>query len=159
MIENYRRWYEYERSSHAKVLESFQTVPENRRKEPAYARAVSIFAHMLICRQLWLHRFGIEPEKPTEMFPTVPLDRLTAWSAEIELKWSAHIDTLDDAALSQSFDYASMEGDRFRNTIGEILTQLFGHSWYHRGQIAMLVRDCGGTPAVTDFVYYSREAI
>ncbi|MFL6198680.1 MAG: DinB family protein [Thermoanaerobaculia bacterium] len=44
-------------------------------------------------------------------------------------------------------------------TILYILTQLFGHSWYHRGQIAQLVRALGAEPAVTDFVFWSREAL
>ena len=160
MVERFRSWLAYESDSHERVLESLHSVPERRRGEPAYERSVSIFAHILVCRRLWLHRLGIEPDGPREMFPaSVALERLAAWSAEIDAKWSAYLDTLDDAALTRSFEYSSIEGDRYRNTIGEILTQLFGHSWYHRGQIAMLVRDCGGTPAVTDFVYYSREAI
>ena len=43
--------------------------------------------------------------------------------------------------------------------IEDILAQLFGHSWYHRGQIALLVRAAGGEPAVTDLIYWSREAV
>ena len=33
------------------------------------------------------------------------------------------------------------------------------HSWYHRGQIATLVRALGAEPAVTDFVFWSRELV
>jgi len=43
--------------------------------------------------------------------------------------------------------------------VEDILAQLFGHSWYHRGQIALLVRSIGAEPAATDFVYWAREAI
>jgi uncharacterized damage-inducible protein DinB len=44
-----------------------------------------------------------------------------------------------------------------RNSIEDILTQLFGHSCYHRGQIAQLLRSIGAEPAVTDFVFWTRE--
>ena len=44
-------------------------------------------------------------------------------------------------------------------TLLAILTQLYGHSLYHRGQIAMLVKQAGGQPAMTDFVYWCREKI
>ena len=37
--------------------------------------------------------------------------------------------------------------------------KLFGHSWFHRGQIAMLVRAAGGEPAVTDLIYGCREGV
>jgi uncharacterized damage-inducible protein DinB len=55
--------------------------------------------------------------------------------------------------------YQSYEGPRFRSTIEDILTRLFGHSWYHRGQIAMLLRSIGAEPAVTDFVFWAREPV
>ena len=62
----------------------------------------------------------------------------------------------DDEELSRVFEYQSVEGPRFKNSIEELFTQLFGHSSYHRGQIASHVRSLGGEPAVTDFVYWSR---
>jgi uncharacterized damage-inducible protein DinB len=77
----------------------------------------------------------------------------------METQWSEYLSQLDDAALGRVFEYQSYEGLRFRNTIEEILTQLFGHSWYHRGQIAQLVRSLGAEPAVTDFVFWAREPI
>jgi uncharacterized damage-inducible protein DinB len=43
--------------------------------------------------------------------------------------------------------------------VEDILAQLFGHSSYHRGQIAMLVRAAGGEPAVTDLIYWCREGV
>jgi len=30
------------------------------------------------------------------------------------------------------------------------------HSVYHRAQIAMAIKEAGGTPAVTDFIAYAR---
>ena len=74
-------------------------------------------------------------------------------------RWSEYLQSLDDEELSRNFEYRSIEGGRFRSRIDDLLTQLFGHSWYHRGQIASIVRGLGGEPAVTDYVYWSRESI
>jgi uncharacterized damage-inducible protein DinB len=76
-----------------------------------------------------------------------------------ESDWNQYLATLTDDGLEKVFEYTSYEGQRFRNSIGDILTQLFAHSSYHRGQIAALVRTMGGEPAVTDFVYWAREPI
>ena len=57
------------------------------------------------------------------------------------------------------FEYQSLDGPWFRNSVEDILTQLFGHSWYHRGQIAALIRALGEEPAVTDFVFWARDLI
>ena len=46
--------------------------------------------------------------------------------------------------------------ESFRNTPRDILTHLGMHSHYHRGQIAILVRRAGSTPAVTDFIVFRR---
>jgi len=78
---------------------------------------------------------------------------------QMESDWDRYLASITDEDLERVFEYTSYEGKRFRNSIGDILTQLFGHSWYHRGQIAALVRSLGGEPAVTDFVYWAREAI
>ena len=59
--------------------------------------------------------------------------------------WSDYLARLDDTALGQEFEYQSLDAGRFRNRVEDILAQLFGHSSYHRGQIAMLVRAAGGS--------------
>ncbi|MCG8608490.1 damage-inducible protein DinB, partial [bacterium] len=53
--------------------------------------------------------------------------------------------------------YKSFEGPSYTNRVEDLATQLFGHSWYHRGQIAALIRSLGGTPAETDYVFWTRE--
>ncbi len=70
--------------------------------------------------------------------------------------WNDYFTKLDEKELNRVFKYKSTEGLWYTNKIEELLTQLFGHSWYHRGQIAMLIRMVGGTPAETDYVYSKR---
>ena len=77
----------------------------------------------------------------------------------MQAAWSAYLGRLTDADLTRVFEYQSYEGGRFRNSVEDILTQLFGHSWYHRGQIAQLLRSLGAEPAVTDFVFWAREPV
>jgi uncharacterized damage-inducible protein DinB len=140
------------------VLASLETVPGHLRDAPAFAKAVELMAHLVAARLIWLERFGVVDLGAYEFFPRgLTLDTLTERVRAMEDAWSGFLETLDDAALARVFDYRSWDGDPYRNTFEDILTQLFGHSWYHRGQIATLVRAAGGEPAVTDFVYWTRE--
>jgi uncharacterized damage-inducible protein DinB len=66
---------------------------------------------------------------------------------------------LSDDEIQRAFVYKSFEGDWFRSVVADVLTPLYGHSLYHRGQIASLVRAAGGQPAATDFIFWSREPI
>jgi uncharacterized damage-inducible protein DinB len=158
--DTFRRWYAYERDVHASVVSSLESVPPELQDLEGYHKAVGLLAHIATARRLWLFRLGVLSTGPADLFPAVDsLEDATALLDEAQAEWSAYIGGLTDVELARHFDYTSLDGGRFRNTIEEILTQLFGHSWYHRGQIAQLLRSIGAEPAVTDFVFWSRTSL
>jgi uncharacterized damage-inducible protein DinB len=162
LADRYRRWFDYEKDSHARVLASLNSVPEAGRSTPAFARAMTLMAHLVAARRLWLFRFGVTSKGPSagEFFPNdVTLPALAQGIRDVEAQWTSYLERLEDTELARTFEYESLDGGRYRNTIEDTLTQLFGHSWYHRGQIASLVRQAGGEPAVTDLVFWAREAV
>jgi uncharacterized damage-inducible protein DinB len=159
LIARFRRWFDYEKDSHAKTLASLNAASEELRESQEFRKAVSLLGHIVAARRVWLFRFGVLNNN-VELFPRdVSLGDISDQLAEMETAWSQYLDQLDDAELARVFEYQSYAGQRFRNSIEEILTQLFGHSWYHRGQIAQLVRSMGTEPAVTDFVFWAREPV
>ena len=159
-VKRFQRWYDYEKDAHAKVLASLETIPPERRNAPEYGKAVALLAHMVAARRLWLFRMGRSGEIPRDIFFDSPsLESVRDTLGVMEAQWSGYLDGLTETELDRVFEYRSLEGQPFRNSVIDVLTQLFGHSWYHRGQIAMLVRALGGEPAVTDFVFWCREAI
>lgn len=160
LIERYRRWFDYEKDSHGKTLASIEAVPPRLWQSPDFQKAVDLLAHVIAARWLWLYRFGATKEAVQDLFPkNVPVSELPTRLRAMEVAWSAYLTKLDDDDLARRFEYQSLEGPRFQNTVEDILTQLFGHSWYHRGQIAALVRAVGAEPAVTDFVYWTRTPL
>jgi uncharacterized damage-inducible protein DinB len=156
----FRRWFDYEQDAHAKVFASFETVPGDRRESPEYRKAVGIFAHVVAARRVWLWRFGVIPASPGPLFPENPKleDVSNSWRDAQKL-WREFLESADDVGLSREFEYQSIDGGRFRNRIEDVLAQLFGHSWYHRGQIATLIRASGGEPAITDLIFWCREPV
>ena len=158
-IDRYRRWFEYEQDSHAKTLDSLNAVPASLRQSAEFRKAVYLMGHIVAARRMWLFRFGVVKEN-AELFPEeTRIEDLTTQLSEMEKSWSQYLSQIDDTDLARVFEYQSYEGLRFRNTIEDILTQLFGHSWYHRGQIAMLLCSIRAEPAVTDFVFWAREPV
>jgi uncharacterized damage-inducible protein DinB len=160
LADRFRRWFEYEKDAHAKVLAAFDTVPSERRGSPEFRKAVSLLAHIVEARRVWLGRMGVIPLPAGALFPdeSDPGHVAAEWRAVSEL-WSRHLASVDEKELARAFEYQSFDAGRFRNSVEEIFTQLFGHSWYHRGQIATLVRAAGGQPAATDFVYWCRQPV
>ena len=160
LCDRYRTWFDYEQRAHEKVLRSLHTVPASRRHEPAFQQAIGLMGHIVAARWLWLHRFGVADKGPAGIFPEgLALEELDALVDEMHIAWSAYLGRVDEAELAREFDYRSLEGPRYRNTVEDLLTQLFGHSWYHRGQIAALIRSLGGKPAGTDYLFWRRQPI
>jgi uncharacterized damage-inducible protein DinB len=160
LAQQYRRWLDYEADVHAKVVQSLETVPAEHRSSPAFIKAVALLAHLVAARRMWLGRFGAAPPTTGSLFPeglglAEVVDRLRT----VQEMWTAFLSRATDEDLRRVFEYQSLDAGRFRNQVEDILAQLFGHSWYHRGQIAMLVRAAGGEPAVTDFIYWCREPL
>jgi uncharacterized damage-inducible protein DinB len=50
-----------------------------------------------------------------------------------------------------------MAGDSYQNKIEDILIHVGNHGTYHRGQIAMLLREKGYNPVSTDYILYDRS--
>jgi uncharacterized damage-inducible protein DinB len=158
--DQYRRWFEYEQDVHAKVLQALASVPSERRSGPEYRKAVQLLGHLVAARQVWLFRLGILAKPPDAFFPeNRDLGEVVKDLQAVQAAWTDYLARLTDADLDRPFEYRSLDAGRFRNRLGDVLAQLFGHSWYHRGQIAMLVRAAGGEPAITDFIYWCREPL
>lgn len=68
------------------------------------------------------------------------------------------IESKDDAYFGQSTNYKTIKGDSFTNNNFAILTHLFNHSTFHRGQIVTMIRNSGFTGHIesTDFISYER---
>jgi uncharacterized damage-inducible protein DinB len=160
LVEQYRRWFEYEKDSHRKVLAAIETVPAENRESEAFLKAMRLFGHIVAARRMWLFRFGALTTRPDSLFPSeITRDQLVAEIEIMENGWSHYLEQLDETELGRIFEYRSIDGGWYCNAVVDILTQLHGHSLYHRGQIASLIRAAGGEPVETDFVFWSREPI
>jgi len=155
-IECFRTWYEYERDCNRKALEMLSSVPASARSSPDFERAVGKLAHLVAARHFWLFRLGVSTDRPESWFPRTPLEELPAAVADIERRWVAYLGQLTEADLAAECLLTREDGTRYRWRLVDLLTQLFGHAWYHRGQLALLVRELGGAAVDTDFIFWNR---
>lgn len=156
LADRFRRWYEYERDCNAKSLAMLASVPAEGRAAPEFQKAVDRMAHLVSARRRWLSRVG-HWSQPPELFPQkTALTNLPALVADTETAWIAYLDRLDEEELAREFEYQAVDGRRFRWNVEGVLTQVFGHAWYHRGQIAQLVAGLGGKAVDTDYVFWCK---
>ena len=53
--------------------------------------------------------------------------------------------------------YENLQGVRWEYSLAEMMQQLVNHSSYHRGQVAVLLRQLGQKPLPTDFLVFLDE--
>ena len=159
-IEYFRTLFEYERHSNALSLAALDEVAEARRNRAEYRRALDLHAHIAASRLMWLHRLGAEPTAPlTYNPPDLSRGEVHELVARMEESWSRYLASVTGEDMDVPLEYASMASGRFRSTKSEIFTHLAGHTWYHRGQIAMLLRALGVNPPMTDHMFWSRTPL
>jgi uncharacterized damage-inducible protein DinB len=114
--------------------------------------------HILWGEWLWLRRW--QCESPKRLFAT---EEFSDWAA-LESQWSAvekdqnaFLENLTDELLIRRVSYENLEGVRWEYSLAEIMQHLANHSSYHRGQVAVLLRQLGQTPPATDFLVFLDE--
>lgn len=65
----------------------------------------------------------------------------------------------DDRALEHVVQYQNLQQVQFKTPVFEVLTHIFNHATYHRGQLVTMMRQAGVTQIPgTDYILWSRKA-
>ncbi len=157
LLDRFRLWFEHECDCNAKILTMLESVPMNKRQDPAFAKALEKAAHIALARELWLSRLSQDCLPPTNLFPALPLKELRPLYESMQAKWVKYFAGLSEADLQNHFEYVR-QGVSLRYTVEFALTQLNGHAWYHRGQVGSIVAQLGGEFVDTDFVFWQKPS-
>lgn len=156
LIGRYREWYEHERDSNEKMLTMLESVPEDRRSDPRFVRAIARAAHLAACRENWFNMMAGDGKPVVDWAPeNESLDSLRPRFASLESTWTAWLGSLSDEELARDFVFQEGDGSRYRLGIELQIYQLLGHAHYHRGQVVQLVDELGGETVDTDYVEWA----
>ncbi|MEM8758120.1 MAG: DinB family protein [Planctomycetota bacterium] len=160
VVERYQRLMVYERECGAAVVASLASIAAESRSGADSQRAMAIAAHVQAARLEWLWRLTSYAkalcQRPERLFfESMTISAAESMTAEADTAWSGYIDELTDAELSRVASYQNTAGRPHSTRVSDIVTHVFNHATYHRGQVAMLVGRAGGEPAVTDFIFFS----
>jgi uncharacterized damage-inducible protein DinB len=129
-------------------------------RESSFPSIAKTMLHVWDAEQVWINRLkGIS----LTAFPSVHFkgdksdiingfrnssDELVQFISEKDLRF-----------LDRSYEYTTMKGQQFTDTVEETLYHIVNHGTYHRGQIITMLRTAGITslPA-TDLIFFMRES-
>jgi uncharacterized damage-inducible protein DinB len=133
----------------ARVLDSLRAMPHPNQ------RALDLYAHVLGAEHVWLSRIlGRTPHE--KIWPDLTLDRAAALAAENAAGLRELLGSRSANELQRHVAYTNSAGLAFESTVEDMLLQVALHGCYHRGQVALLLRDAGAEPAPTDYIAFVR---
>jgi uncharacterized damage-inducible protein DinB len=148
MKEYFLKLYRYNEWANRRVLGAIET------QQVTHEKILSIFSHQLSANFLWLHRIKGLPPPDVELWKTYTPERLRQMVDDGSRQWLEFIDATDN--FNRILKYKNYVGDYYENNVEHIMMHLVNHGSYHRGQVALLLRQNGYEPINTDFITYDR---
>jgi uncharacterized damage-inducible protein DinB len=125
------------------------------------ARLRYLFHHIHVVHHVYLQAWRGDPFAPTELSSYPDLASIEEWARAFHSAARAFAATVDEASFDQPVDFpwAAMITEQFGAdavpaTFEESAFQVFTHTIYHRGQIALRVRELGGVPPTVDYLVW-----
>lgn len=119
-------------------------------------RIISLISHLIAAQEIWFNR-TIDKKHDVTPWDLYSIDECSEKSDLITERWINFLEHTSDDGLDRVIHYSNTKGDSFENSVKDVLTHVINHSIYHRAQIALLVKEAGGKPAVTDYIVYARS--
>ena len=150
LAQYFRRQLEYDVWANQEVALSLRKLDE------PPAQAVRLLSHIVSAEHVWLSRLQAGAQ-PFPVWPEFTLAQAEEGVKQLGGLWHTYFAANFPQSFGTFVSYKNTKGESFRSTPEDILTHVFLHSAYHRGQIALVMRQSGYAPAYTDFIHSVRQ--
>jgi len=141
--------FEYERWANARILDSITQLKD------ADEKCLEIMAHILLAQTVWYSRMDDKAAPP--VWVKKSLEQCKEMNTVNNMQLAGFMAKQTDDTLARAVRYQNTKGEKFTNTVTQILTHLFNHSTYHRGQIVERLKGKLPVVPVTDYIAFLRE--
>jgi len=141
--------FEYEKWANTRILDALSQLQETDEK------SLDIMAHILLVQMVWYSRIAGIADPPVWAKKTLDqCKEMHTVNNKILVPFMAQF---TDDSLKRDVEYKNTKGQKFTNTVTQILTHMLNHSTYHRGQIVERLKGKIPQMPVTDLIAFMRE--
>ena len=119
-------------------------------------RLGELLSHLVSAQKIWLNRV-LERDIYVSPWDNYSVPECISQSTTITAEWINLLESLKEKDFEKRVDYTNTKGEKFSNTVKDIVIHVINHSTYHRAQIAQKVKVLGEKPATTDYIVYQRQ--
>jgi len=121
------------------------------------AKAVEWLGHILHAQQFVFEVLNGRDGSYLSDAPDLTFAECCEWIERLGKQWPEYLAAHPEEELAGEIEFRNSRSDPDKRKIADLLMHAVNHSTYHRAQIALAVREVGGTQARTDFTVFARE--
>ncbi len=151
---NYNYWANEKVGSAALELDANNL---NKELNSSFPTILKTFTHLLDAEYFWMERIA---GNSMSTWPELSDDPHKEIIARIERskEYADRVNSWDDDFFNEVIHYENTRGDKFGQSVQDILFHLYTHGSKHRGQVITMLRAVGlKTIPGNDYVFYLRE--
>jgi len=116
-------------------------------------QALVLMSHIINAQHIWNAR--ILGEKPNvSVWQKHSFHELNVLNEE---GFTKSIEIMGKLNPTTAINYKNTKGHDFVKSVQDVLLHITNHSTYHRGQVAMRLKELGLQPPASDYIFYSKE--
>ena len=148
MKDYFLKLYQYNAWANQRVIECLD------RQQVKDEKILCIFGHLVCAQLIWFNRLKGLPKSSLQLWGNYSVFELKSIAEEASRSWLGFI--AEEDQFDRVLKYTNYVGDYYETNIRDLMTHLVNHCTYHRGQVAVLLREKRFEPVNTDFVTYDR---
>lgn len=148
MKKYFTKLYQYNQWANQRVLGALD------KQQVDDEKILTIMSHVVSALFIWLSRIEGKSPAAYPLWKQYSRTELLKMNEEITQRWIKFVENTDD--FNRELVYNNYVGDPYKNDVEQIMIHLVNHSTYHRGQVALLMRQNSFEPINTDFITYDR---
>ncbi len=162
MKELLRQLAAYNVWANQKIMDTVLLLPEEKLTAELPSSFSSIhktILHMWDAESVWWQRMKLHERciAPSENFKGVTRDVVNGLMSQARL-WEGWVNNASDLTLDHVFEYRNNKRELFKMPIYQMVTHVFNHDTYHRGQLVNMLRQSGVEKIQqTDFSLWTRS--
>ena len=147
--------------AHKKIMDAVLSIPVEKQKAEipsSFSSLEKTILHLWDAESIWWQRMKLHERLmiPSENFKGTTVEAVNGLLSQSAL-WEAWVNNVSDNMLEHVFEFRNKKGDQIKMPIWQMLTHIFNHGTYHRGQLVNMLRQLGVKKIPqTDFSLWSR---
>lgn len=144
------------------LLSAIEALPEEQQKAEVKSSFSSLYhtaLHMWSAESIWWQRIKLQERiiPPAENF-NGDMHDVASGLLQQNRQWQDWVVNAQEHMLQHEFIYYNSKKEKFKQPVYQVLTHLFNHGTYHRGQLVNMLRQSGidKIPS-TDFILWTRK--